>query len=312
MNDFNLDNFMASTNLISKHPEIFESGRKLEIKKFLDIFVKYTKIANEEKNIDKLIKKIQLDYNQHDQYVDKIEPQSWNKHYSEYEVPQSHKMKLNDMYIFPHNTKGKKLSSPIKFYINCIRLGDSTNIRLINRNGHMVLTGDNVENKVLGTKVTYKMLILYNHINKKWIVSPFKMVSNPPHGVRCDSFARAATTEYINEQYNIWKNGLSHHAKNLGIVNFKYTDPKFKNFPNLFSPSQSNQILSLAKSISGGSVKLKSKKSKKSKKTSKKTSKKEVKGVKRVKKSKKSKKKSKKTSKKTSKRSKKSKKSKKE
>ena len=220
MTDFSLDKFIVNTNLIAKHPEIFESGRKPEIKKYLQIFKKYTKIANEENNISKLIKILQDDYDVHDQVVDKIEPQSWNTHYSEYDVPQSHKMKLNDMYVFPHNTKGKKLSSPIKFYINCIRLGDSTNIRLINRNGHMVLTGDNVENKVLGTKVTYKMLILYNHRNKKWIVSPFKMVSNPPYGVRCDSFARSATTSNVDDQYRIWKSGLLQHGRNLGIVNF--------------------------------------------------------------------------------------------
>ena len=265
MTDFSLDKFIVNTNLIAKHPEIFESGRKPEIKKYLQIFKKYTKIANEENNISKLIKILQDDYDVHDQVVDKIEPQSWNTHYSEYDVPQSHKMKLNDMYVFPHNTKGKKLSSPIKFYINCIRLGDSTNIRLINRNGHMVLTGDNVENKVLGTKVTYKMLILYNHRNKKWIVSPFKMVSNPPYGVRCDSFARSATTSNVDDQYRIWKSGLLQHGRNLGIVNFKYTDPKFKDLLNLFSPYQSNQILLKAKSISGGATKSKKKSKKKSK-----------------------------------------------
>jgi hypothetical protein len=281
MLDFSLDRFMTNTNLIAKHPEIFESGKTEEIKKYIQIFKKYTEMANKENDINKLVKILQKDYNVHDQIVDKIEPQLWNTHYVEYEVPETTKKKLNDMYVFPHNTKGKKLSSPIKFYINCIRLGDSTNIRLINRNGHMVITGDNLENKVLGTGVTYKMLILYNHIHKKWIVSPFKMVSNPPYGVRCDSFGRSATTSNVMEQYQIWRKGLNKHGSNLGIVNFKYTDPKFKDLPNLFTPSQTNQILIKAKGISGGSKKkVKSKRGSKKKVLRKKSSKKKVKSKK--------------------------------
>jgi hypothetical protein len=250
MTDFSLDSFMKNTNLIAKHPEIYESGKKNEIKKYTQIFHKYTQIANEENDINKLVKILQKDYDMQDEIVDKIESQLWNKHYLEYEVSVSNNMKLNDMYVFPHNTKGKKLSSPFKFYINCIRLGDSKNINIINRNGHMMVTGNNENNKILGTKVTYKMLILYNHLNKKWIVSPFKMVSNPPYGIRCDSFARSATTSNVMEQYHIWKKGLIKHGSNLGIINFKYTDPKFKNLLNLFTPSQTNQILIKAKSLS--------------------------------------------------------------
>jgi hypothetical protein len=281
MPNFELSSFMHDTNLIAKHPEIYKSGKTKEIKKYNDIFEKYTKYANKENNITKLINKLKKDYDAQDQVVDKIGDQVWNMHYLKYDVPDETNKKLNDMYIFPHNTEGRKLKSKLNFFINCIGLRDATNLRLINRNGHMVITGDGSEHITLGINVTYKMLILYNYKYKKWIIAPFKMVSTPPKGVRCDSFARSATTNNVNEQYNIWKVGLKRHKGNLGVVNFKYTDDKFKNLPNLFTPNQTNYLLTEAKRINmrlgGRSRKKPSRKKTSRKKTSrKKTSRKKT------------------------------------
>ena len=139
----------------------------------------------------------------------------------------------------------------MKFYVNCIRLQSvkPESINLANRNGHMVLMGETRGKKELGIGFSFKILILYNHKNKKYIVSPFKMVSLTDNDVNCRSFGQAASTDDINQQFNAWKYGLEKHGPGLGLVNQRFLDPKFKSWPNLFNPEQSNQLLLKAKHI---------------------------------------------------------------
>ena len=156
------------------------------------------------------------------------------------------------MWVFPNNNIGKKLKLDIKFHMNCIRLKDVTNnsIKLANRNGHMILVGDSKDFVAdLGDYITFKILIIYNHINKRWIVSPFKMVSASNSGNICLIFSKVATTSDIERQFKLWQNGLEYEGLNLGLLNYKYLDDKFKNMPNLFSIDQTNELLIKAKKI---------------------------------------------------------------
>ena len=284
MPEFGLDLFLKKSNLLDKHVEIFGTDRKTIAKEFLDKFRSYTKELNEINDIDKFVELLKQEYDKHDQVVDKIEPAEWNEEYFNFEVKKTNKAKLNELYVFPHNTTGHKLKLDYKFYVNCIKLidADPKSIKLANRNGHMMLTGETSNNnKELGTGITFKILMLYNYANDKWIVSPFKMVSQTEHGVDCSAFGRSATNNDVEFQFNAWKNGLERAGKYIGVVNYKYLDKKYRNYPNLFTPDQSNQLLTKAKQINkefgtGGSKKKSRKKSKKksSKKSKKKSRKK--------------------------------------
>lgn len=275
---FKLDKFLKDSSLLDKHPEIFATDRKAIAKKLLNKFEKYTKEMNKLNDIDKFIDKLKKEYKAEDQEVQKIEPANWNEHYAYYDLDNVNDTTPNDMWVFPHNEKGNKLKINLKFYVNCIRLADAIpgSIQLANRNGHMMITGETEGgNKELGTGLSLKILILYNHKNKKWIVSPFKMVSETHRNVNCRSFGQSATTNDINRQFNSWKYGLEKNKENLGLVNYKYLDSKFRSWPNLFNANQSNQLLLAAKKINkiatgSGTKKVKKNSKKKVKKNSKK------------------------------------------
>ena len=282
MTKFGLDLFLKKSNLLDKHVEIFDTDRKSIAEKFLEKFRSYTRELNEINDIDKFVELLKHEYGKHDQVIDKLEPAEWNEEYFNFETSNKTKAKLNDLYVFPHNTEGHKLRLDYKFYVNCIRLidADPNSIKLVNRNGHMMLAGETSNNnKELGTGITFKILMLYNHKNKQWIVSPFKMVSQTEHGVDCSAFSKSATNNDVKYQFYTWKNGLENIGKDIGVVNYKYLDKKYRNLKNLFTPEQSNQLLIKAKQINrefgtGGSAKklfsprIKKKKSAKSAKKS--------------------------------------------
>ena len=240
MSKFGLDLFLKKSNLLDKHVEIFGTDRKTIAKNFLDKFRSYTKELNEiyaaGNSMDKFIEGLKQEYDAHDQVVDQIELAEWNEEYFNFEVKKTATPKLNDIYVFPHNKTGRKLRSDHKFYVNCIKLidADPGSIKLANRNGHMMLTGETSNNnKELGTGITFKILMLYNYSNKKWIVSPFKMVSQTEHGVDCSAFGRSATNNDVRFQYDTWKNGLERAGKYIGVVNYKYLDKKYHRVLNL-------------------------------------------------------------------------------
>jgi hypothetical protein len=247
---FSLEDFMKNTNLMAKHPEIFNTDRKDIAKKMIKKFEAYTKELNKLKNVDKFIDKLKKEYNAHNQEAQSIEFAKWNEHYFNYDIPTTN-AKKNDIWIFPKNDSGEKLKLDMKFYVNCIRLQSvkPESINLANRNGHMVLMGKTRDDNELGVGFSFKILILYNHKNKKYIVSPFKMVSITDNSVNCRSFGQAASTDDINQQFNAWKYGLERHGPGLGLVNQRFLDPKFKSCPNLFNSEQSNQLLLKAKHI---------------------------------------------------------------
>jgi hypothetical protein len=283
---FTLVDFMNHSNLKAKHPEIFATDRAKEAKKIMEKFEAYTKDLNKSKNVEKFVEKLKKEYGMEDQVAQSIEPAHWNEHYFNYDVPETKNAKINDVWIFPHNETGKKIKIDSQFYVNCIKLGSvkPESIQLANRNGHMVLMGeiDNSNNvsdnsKELGVGFSFKILILYNHKNKKYIVSPFKMVSVTDNDVNCRAFGQSASTDDVYQQFNAWKYEMKKHGDRIGLVNYRFLDPKFKDLPNLFTPDQSQQLLTEAKRInnstnSGGSKKKSVKKKSVKKKSVKKKS----------------------------------------
>ena len=99
-----------------------------------------------------------------------------------------------------------------------------------------------------GIGLSFKILFLYNTQHNKWIVSPFKMVSETQN-VNCSSFKISASTNDINRQYNTWKYSLENIKESTGLLNIKFFDKKFKKLHNLFNPYQSNELLLNAKKI---------------------------------------------------------------
>ena len=276
MCDFTVDGFMKNMNLINKHPEIFRSGKDKLIKTFIDYFIKYTKSINADKKggIDKLIKTIKSDFKISDDVAEQLQLKSWNKDYFKYCV----KKKDNDIYVFPRNVGGEKITLPHQYFVNCIKLENVKidSLTIVNRNNHMMISGESKNaDKELGKELHFKILILYNKELKKWLVVPYKMVSKPTDDVRCDSFALSATTDNIGRQYKVWNQGLERYRTKLGVLNYKYIDEKFKTLPNLFGAERSNLLITKAqimisnlipdkkKSKRGGAKKKSKKKSKK-------------------------------------------------
>ena len=225
MCEFTVDGFMKNMNLTNKHPEIFRSGKDKLIKTFIDYFIKYTKSINADKKggIDKLIKTIKSDFKISDDVADKLQLNSWNKDYFKYCV----KKKDNDIYVFPRNVGGEKITLPHQYFVNCIKLENVKidSLAIVNRNNHMMISGESKNSdKELGKELHFKILIIYNKELKKWLVVPYKMVSKPTDDVRCDSFALSATTDNIGRQYKVWNQGLERYRTKLGVLNYKYID----------------------------------------------------------------------------------------
>ena len=55
---FSLEDFMKNSNLMAKHPEIFDTDRKATTKKMLKKFEAYTKELNKLKDVDKFVDKL--------------------------------------------------------------------------------------------------------------------------------------------------------------------------------------------------------------------------------------------------------------
>jgi hypothetical protein len=250
MVEFNVDKFMADMNLTNKHPEIFSSGKTKLIKTFLDYFVKYTKLINEKKTggIENLIKHIKKDFKLNYDSHDQLQMNSWNEEYFKYNT----KKKNNDVYVFPRNVGGEKITIPHKYFVNCIKIEnvDIDSIKVVNRNNHMMLAATSKNSDLeLGKELHFKILIIYNHELKKWLVVPYKMVSRPNDDVRCDSFALSATTDDVNRQYKVWQQGIENYKNKLGVLNLKYLDEKYKSLPNLFGEQRSKELISNAQMI---------------------------------------------------------------
>jgi hypothetical protein len=277
MCDFNVHGFMKDMNLTNKHPEIFQSGKDNLIKEFLNYFTNYTKFMNSGKNIsvDKLIQKIKTDFTTQSGVIDQLQINSWNDVYFKYCV----KKRDNDVYVFPPNVGGEKLKIQHKYFVNCIKMENikSDTLKIVNRNNHMMISGESKNIKMeLGKELQFKILIIYNKELKKWVVVPYKMVSKPNDDVRCDSFALSATTDHVQRQYKVWGQGIDRYRGNLGVLNIKYLDEKYKSMPNLFG-NQSDDLLTRAQILLLNVSNDKKKSTKKIKKKIKKKSAKKIK-----------------------------------
>ena len=245
MSDFTVDKFMLDMNLTNKHPEIFRSDKPKLIKTFLDYFVKYTKLINEKKTggIENLIKHIKKEFKLTGDSYHQLQMNSWNEEYFKYGT----KKKNNDVYVFPRNVGSEKITISHKYFVNCIKIEnvDIDSIKVVNRNNHMMLAATSKNSDLeLGKELHFKILIIYNHELKKWLVVPYKMVSCPNDDVRCDSFALSATTDDVNRQYKVWQQGIENYKNKLGILNLKYLDERYKSLPNLFGEQRSKELIS--------------------------------------------------------------------
>ena len=250
MVEFNVDKFMQDMNLTNKHPEIFRSCKTKLIKTFLDYFVKYTKLINEKKTggIENLIKHIKKDFKLTGDSYDQLQMNSWNDGYFKYET----KKKNNDIYVFPSNAGGEKIIIQQKYSVNCIKIEnvDINSIRVVNRNNHMMLAAESKNNDLeLGKELHFKILIIYNHELKKWLVVPYKILSQPNDDVKCDSFALSASTGDVNRQYKVWQQGIETYKNKLGVLNLKYLDERYKSLPNLFGEQRAKELISDAQMI---------------------------------------------------------------
>ena len=252
--DMTLKTFLKNSNIINKHPEIFNSTKSDDIKRLIGIFQDFTNILN--KSLKKYTKNNKLDRtneinkiikNINNETLQEIEKQEWNEHYIKY----NNKDCNNEMYIFPRNNGGGKIMTDFKFLVNCfpLRYSIPNSIQLVNRNDHMILAGEPV-NKELenGVGLTFKILFLYNPRHNKWIVSPFKVVSETQN-VDCSAFKICASNNDIEKQYRTWKYSLENAKGYTGLINIKFLDKKFKKLHNLFNPQQSNELIIKAKKI---------------------------------------------------------------
>ena len=272
MYEFSLDNALTHMNFKYKHPEIFQSGKDKLIEKFLDYFVQYNKLINSEKNgLEKLINKINSDFKVTGTNAEQLQINEWNETYFKFCVKKTN----NDIYIYPRNTGGEKLTLPYKYFVNCIKLENANpnTLAIVNRNNHMMLSGESKNNDLeLGKELHFKILIIYSNELKKWLVVPYRMVSKPTDDVRCDSFALSATTNNVARQYKIWMQGLERYNTKIGILNYKYLNEHYKTLPNLFGQERSNTILTSAQMLLDDILQQKSSKTKSTKKTPKKKS----------------------------------------
>ena len=258
-NDMSLMTFLKKSNIINKHPEVFNSGKTDDIKKFIDIFENYNNQINstgsKKNNIDyveMIVKEIKNEFAKKNkdivsEEIQQIESDKWNKHYIHYNNPDGE----NELYIFPRNNGGGKIMTNFKFLVNCFPIihAITNSIKLVNRNGHMILAGDPNDSKLEnGIGLSFKILFLYNTKYKKWIVSPFKIVSET-NGVNCSAFKISASTDHVGKQFSIWNKTLEKKDPYTGILNAKFLNNKFKLLPNLFNLHQTNEILIKAKQI---------------------------------------------------------------
>jgi len=248
--DFTVDNAMKSLNLLNKHPEIFNSGKKELIDKFLDHFTKYTKLINGTKKdkLETLVKKIKSDFKVSDNSADKLEICGWNEHYFNYCASNND----NEVYVYPLNQGTEKIILPYKYNVNCIKLANATpdSLKIVNRNNHMMISGVSKNDKFeIGDSISFKILIIYNKASDKWVVLPYKMVSTPSDNVICKAFALSATTDDVNRQYSVWSKGLEENKGDVGVLNYKFLDEHYKSLPNLFGEDRSKQLLDTASEI---------------------------------------------------------------
>ena len=244
MSNFTLENFMLYTGITQKHPEIFNSGKKKEIDNFIGYFTKYTDMANEKKNSGlKVIDEIKKDFKIDETTPEKLENTDWNAKFFAFCSPDS----SNDVYIYPKNNGGEKLHLPHKFYVNCIKLRNviPDSIAIVNRNKHMMIAGTSKnDDNELGSEIHFKVILIHNKKLNKWVVSPYKIVSQVSDKKQCYTFAMSASSDSVERQYSVWEKGLEMLKDNLGILNLKYYDEHFKSFPNLFSKEQSDNLMS--------------------------------------------------------------------
>ena len=201
--NFTVKGFIKKNNLAEKHIEVFQDGYKKSVAEFVNIFEKYTKLANKLKDIVKLVDIISADFDISDKNIKKLEHESWTMDFINF---CSEDKKDNDVYSFPEFS-GAKLTLNKKFNVNCIKITDAIpdSIKLVNRNEHMVLVGiPKNEDVQLGVNLTFKSLIIYNPNCKKWLVIPYRIRSETSGDVRCDSFALSATSDNIFHQYKIF------------------------------------------------------------------------------------------------------------
>ena len=250
MVEFNVDKFMLDMNLTNKHPEIFRSDKPKLIKTFLDYFVKYTKLINEKKTggIENLIKHIKKEFKLTGDSYHPLENYMWNEGYYKYGT----KKKNNDVYVFPSNAGDEIITLQQKYFVNCIKIEnvDIDSIKVVNRNNHMMLAAESKNNDLeLGKELHFKILIIYNHELKKWLVVPYKILSRSNDDVKCDSFALSASTGDVNRQYKVWQQGIETYKNKLGVLNLKYLDERYKSLPNLFGEQRSKELISDAQMI---------------------------------------------------------------
>jgi hypothetical protein len=274
--NFTVSGFIKEKNLVEKHIEVFQACDKKSVTEFINIFEKYTILANKLKNVKKLVDVISADFNISEKNIKKLEADTWTTEFINF---CSENKKDNDAYSFPEFS-GSKLTLDKKFNVNCIKITDAIpdSIKLVNRNSHMVLAGiPKNKDAQLGVNLTFKALIIYNHNCKKWLVVPYRIRSETGGGVRCDSFALSATSDNIFHQYKTWIKGFEKYGKDIGILNMNYYDKTFADLPNLFRPPQISHVMENVKKIinsdlriGGKTTKKKSRKKKSKKKKSKK------------------------------------------
>jgi hypothetical protein len=177
---FEVDSFIHNMNLLHKHPEVFNSGKTKLIKIFIDYFIKYTKIINDKKTggLDNLITHIKKDFSVNSDSYDQLQLTSWNEEYFKYGIKKTN----NDVYVFPRNVGGEKLTLQHKYFVNCIKIENikPDSLCVVNRNNHMMLAGSSKDDdSELGKELHFKILILHNKELKKWLVVPYKIVSRP-------------------------------------------------------------------------------------------------------------------------------------
>ena len=243
MCDVSLENFLLFSGITRKHPEIFLSGKETQINEFLGFFKKYTKLANEKKsNGLKVIDVIKKDFKLNDESYEQLQMLGWNEKYFKFCNSDAD----NEVYVYPKNVGGEKLTLPHKYFVNCIKLknADPDSIVIVNRNKHMMLAANSrLGDAELSKEIHFKVLLVHNKKLKKWIVAPYKIVSQVEDKRQCYPFSMAASTDDVARQYDVWENGVKMMKTNLGVLNLKYYDEHFKSFPNLFSDEQNKFLL---------------------------------------------------------------------
>ena len=301
MGDFTFDKIAEETNLVNKYSEIFKSGKKESIDKFKDYFDSYNKIINGTGGMEALISKFKSEFKKPQASAEKMESQPWNEKYFNFCVSGD---KKNDVYVYPQDAGFDKLSIPLHFPVNCIKLEDvkKDSIQIGNRSGRMVLYGTSASGEELGVALNFKAMLIHNHDLKKWLVIPYKISNKPPGDVECKTIAMVLSTGDPERQYMLWETGMQESRGKLGIINDKFVDASVKKNEKSFDEKQCKTLVAAANSLTKGSSGGPSTKAPKSakapkpakapKKASKKVSKKKVGGAKKSSKKKSSKKKS--------------------